>query len=66
MSNRLTENVCVGCGTPLVDLTPQWQMCSKCIVGTKEKLLKMKKDKVANKRSPKRIKMHIPMLARGK
>ena len=66
MSNRLGSGLCLGCQAPLVDLNPQWGMCSKCIKGTQEKLLKMQKNKSQNERSPRRIKMVIPSLARGK
>lgn len=64
MNNFLDQRNCIGCGCPVIDTNPLWGMCSACIAGTKEKLLKVKQRKKTDEGSPKRIKMHIPMIAR--
>jgi len=58
----MEKGVCIGCGGPILDLNPTWNMCNACKKGTEQKLLKMKQQKKQNEGSPKRIKMWIPML----
>lgn len=64
--NRLEENKCIRCGAPLIDLNAKWNMCTACIRQTEEDFKKMKARKKYDEGSPKRKKMWIPMLGRGK
>ena len=64
--NRLTENKCIRCGGVLIVEKPKWNMCSVCIGVTEEDFIRIRKRKEADKDSPKRKKLWVPMLARKK
>lgn len=51
MNNPVEDNVCVLCGTPLIEPN-DWYTCSQCTEKLKEKVLKARKN--AGPRSPKR------------
>jgi len=60
MGNRLENNECVRCGAPLVDLNPQWHMCTKCIKEVTQDFLRIKQRKKEDKRSKIKHKMWMP------
>ena len=55
MGNRIEEGLCIKCGTPLIELTPNaWHMCTTCTERTK----KLVHDAVANRKMESKNQRH--------
>lgn len=60
MKNPLFNNTCIRCGSPLIDLTSAWGMCTTCAETTEKQRAKILQRKKEDKDSPRRVKVFIP------